>query len=82
MKVTKVKCNCTNGLPTYAFLFMLNTNIWTNIAPLRDKMLQNVSDLDFETSMSLKVKCESVFGLPIYAFLLMFISNRCPYSAT
>ncbi len=45
-------------------------------------MLQNLSDLDFETSMSLKVKCESVFGLPIYAFLLMFINNIWPNSAT
>ena len=44
---------------------MLNSNIWTNIAPLRDIMLQNLSDLDFETSMSLKVECESVFGQPI-----------------
>ncbi len=34
-------------------------------------MLHNLSDLDFETSMSLNVKCQSVFGLPIYAFLLM-----------
>ena len=42
-------------------------------------MLQNLSDLDFETSMSLKVKCESVFGLPIYAFFFMF---RVTYGVT
>ncbi len=62
---------------------MLNSNIWTNIAPLRDITLQNLSDLDFETSMSLKVKCERVFELPIYAFLfLMFIGKIWSNSAT
>ncbi len=39
-------------------------------------MLENLNDLDLETSMSLKVNCESVFGLPIYDFLLMFISKK------
>ncbi len=61
---------------------MLNSNIWTNIAPLRNIILQNVSDLDFDTSVPLKVKCESVFGLPKYAFLVMFISHIWPNSAT
>ena len=53
-------------------LLMLNSNIWTNIPPLRDIMLQNTSDFGFEISMLLKVKCESVFGLAIYGLLLMF----------
>ncbi len=35
-------------------------------------MLQNLSDLDFDLSRSLKVKCDSVIGLHIYGFLLMF----------
>ncbi len=77
MKITKVKCNC-NEIATHAFLLMLNSNIWTNIAI----MLQNLSDREFETSMSVKVKCESVFGFPIYAFLLMFISHIWPNPAT
>ena len=57
---------------------MLNSNIRTTIAPLRDSMLQNLNDIYFETSMSLKVKCESVFELPIYTFLPKFISNIWP----
>ena len=54
---------------------MLNSNIWPNSAPLQDIRLQNLSDLDFDLSRSLRVKCDSVIGLPIYAFLLMFSSN-------
>ena len=37
--------------------------------------LWNLSDLDFDLSMSLKVKYDSVIGLPIYGFLLVFNSN-------
>ncbi len=44
----------TNGLPTYEFLLMLNRNIHVlpNFVPLRDIMLQGVSDVDFDLSMS------------------------------
>ncbi len=56
--------------------------MWTSIAPLRDIRLQNLINLDFESSMLLKFKRESVFGLPTYAFLFMFISNIWPNSAT
>ncbi len=45
-------------------------------------MLQNLSDPDFETSISRNGICESVFGLPTYGFLLMFISHLWPNSAT
>ncbi len=37
--------------------------------------LQNLSDLDFDLSRSLKVKFDSAIGLPIYGFLFMFNSN-------
>ncbi len=32
----------------HAFLLMLNSNMWRNFPPLRDIMLQNLSDLDFD----------------------------------
>ncbi len=41
-------------------------------------MLQNVSDLEFDLSRSLKVKCEGAIRLTIYGFLLMFNSNIGP----
>ena len=60
---------------------MFNSNIWPNAAPLQVIRLQNLSDLEFDLSRSLKVKCDSVIGLPIYAFLLMFNSSIWPNSA-
>ncbi len=39
------------------------------LAPLQDVRLQNLSDLEFDLSRSLKVICNDVIGLPIYAFL-------------
>ncbi len=59
----------------YAFLLMFNSNLWRNSAPLQDIRLRNLSDLEFDLSMSLNGKCDSVIGLLIYAFLLMFNSN-------
>ncbi len=47
-------------------------------APLPDIMLQNLSDLTFHLSRSLKVKYDSVIGLPIYDFLLLSNSNIWP----
>ena len=52
-----------------------HVNIWPNSTPLRDTMLQNLSDLHFDLSMSLRGKFDSVIGLFLYAFLLMFNSN-------
>ncbi len=69
------------GLPIYAFLLMFNSNLWPNYAPSQDIRLQNVSDLEFHLSRSLKGKCDSVIELPIYAFLFMFNSNIWPNSA-
>ncbi len=42
---------------------------------------QNLSDLDFDLSRSLKVKCHGVIGLAIYGFLLMINSNIGPNMA-
>ncbi len=53
-----------------------------NTALLRDINLQNMSDLDFNLSRSLKVKCESAIGFPIYGLLLVFNSNIVPNSAS
>ena len=60
---------------------MFNSNIWPNSTPLQDIRLQNLSDLEFDLSRSLKVKCDDVIGLSLYAFLLMFNSNIWPDSA-
>ena len=43
-------------------------------------MFQNLSDLDFDLSISLKVKCDWVTGLPI-DFLVVSIGNIWPNSA-
>ncbi len=51
------------------------------LGPLQDIRLQNLSDLEFNLSRSLKVICDDVIGLPTYAFLLMFNSNLLPKSA-
>ncbi len=42
---------------------------------------QNLSDLDFDLSRSLKVKSDDVIELAIYGFLLMINSNIGPNSA-
>ncbi len=65
---SKVKCDRVIGLPIYGFLLMFNSNIRPNSAPLRDITcirLQNLGDLEFDLSRSLKVICDSVIGLPI-----------------
>ncbi len=48
---------------------------------LRDIMLQNLTEPDFDPSRSLKVKCDSVIGLPIYGFQVVSNSNIWPNSA-
>ncbi len=60
---------------------MFNSNIVRNSAPLRDIMLPNFGDLNFDLSMSLKVKCDCAIGLPIYGFQLMVNSNIWPNTA-
>ena len=65
-------------LAIYAFLLMVNSNILPNLVPLRDIRPQNISDLDFDLSRSLKVKCDGALALPIYGFLLMVNSNIGP----
>ncbi len=56
----------------YAFLLMLNSNIGSNQALLRDIRLGKLSDLYYDLSRSLMVKCESTIVPPIYGLLLMF----------
>ncbi len=55
----------------YAFLFVFNSNILPNSAPLRDKMLRNLSDFDIDLPRSRKVKCYIVIELTIYGFLVV-----------
>ncbi len=43
-----------------------------NSAHSQDIRLQNLSDLEFDLSWSLKVKGDGDIGLPIYGFLLFF----------
>ena len=61
--------------PYMGFLLMFNSNIEPNEAPLRDIRLQNLGDLAFDLSGSLKVKCNGVVGLRIYDFLIHVVSN-------
>ncbi len=56
---------------------MFNSNIWPNSAPLQDIRLQNLSDLEFDLSRSLKVKCDDVIGLVIHGFLLICTVITC-----
>ncbi len=56
----------------YAFLLMFNSNLWPYSVPLQDIRLQNLSDLEFDLSMSLKVKCHDIIGIAIHGFLLIY----------
>ena len=58
----------------YMDSLMFNSNIWLNSAHLQDIKLQNLNDLDFDLSMSLKVKCNGAIGLAHMVYsILMFI---------
>ena len=59
----KVKCDGGTGLPigVYDFLLVFNSNIRPNSAPLRYISFQNLSDLDFDFSRSLKSNMIDVF---------------------
>ncbi len=48
--------------------------------PYRSATTQNLCDLGFDLSRSLKVKSDDAVGLPIHGFLLMFNGNRGPNS--
>ena len=64
----------------YGFLLVFNSVvIWPYLAPLRDKSLQNLSDLKFDLSRILKVKSNGTDGLPIYEFRLCvtILVNLC-----
>ncbi len=74
----QIKCDGVIPLHIYGFLLMVNSNLWPNLAPLRDIRLWNPIDLDFDLWRSLKVKCHSVIGLTIHSFLLMDNSNIWP----
>ncbi len=52
----KVKCDGVTALPIHSFLVMVNSNKGPNLALLRDISLQNLGDLKFDLSRSLKVK--------------------------
>ncbi len=56
---------------------MFNSNIWPISAPLEDIRLQNLKDLEFDLSRSLKVKCDDVIGLAIHGFLLTYTVITC-----
>ncbi len=63
-----MNCGGAFGFHIYDFALMVNSNIWRNIVPLRDTAPQNVSDLEFDLSKSIKAKCDGGIGLPIYDF--------------
>ena len=50
----KIRCHKTNGLPiyVYGFLEVYNSNIWPNVAYLRERRFQNLSDIDIDFSRS------------------------------
>ncbi len=77
-KSPKVKLD----FPYMVFLFMFNSNIWPNLAPLRDIRLQNLSDHYFDLSRSLKVNVMVLLDSSYMWFvLLMFNSNIWPILA-
>ena len=47
-KLLKVKCDRVMGLSIYGFPLLLNSNIWTILAPLRDRGFENLSDFEFQ----------------------------------
>ncbi len=61
----KVKCDGAIGLTICGFLLMVNSNIWHSTALLRGISLQNMNDLEFDLSRSLKVKSNGAVELPI-----------------
>ena len=79
-----LKCHWMSHI--YGFLSMFNgfllicnrivTYIGPNMAPLRGVRLQNLGDLEFDFSRSLKVKSNGAVGLPMYDFLLVSNSNN------
>ncbi len=75
-KVTKVKCNRINGLPIYASLFMFNSNIWPNSAPLHDIKRRYLSDLDFDLQGHSRSKV-MVSLLSIYGFPMIYTVTKC-----
>ena len=64
----KDKCHSVIGFAIFAFILMVNSNIWPKLAALRDIRLRNLGDFDSDLSRLLKVKCDGVIGLPIYVF--------------
>ncbi len=70
--------------PIYSFPLRFTSKIWLILAHLRQNLLslQNLSDLDFDLSMSLKVKSDGAVGLtPHMPFPMVFNSNTWPNSA-
>ena len=55
---------------------VLNRNIWTKTASLRDESLQNLLDFIVDRSSSLKVKSNGVVGSPKYDFVVAF-NGKC-----
>ena len=75
----KVKFEWYHWTPDiYDFLLMFNSNIWLNMAPLRDTNPINSSDLECDLSRSLKHN--GAIRLPIYYILLMPYSNHMSIS--
>ncbi len=64
----KAKFDSAIGFPihVYGFLLMFNINIGPNKAPLLDISLQNLGDLEFDLSRSLKVESNGAIGAPLY----------------
>ena len=77
----KVKCEHAIRFLIYDFLLMFNSNTGPNKARYkasitqgltrRDTRLQNLGDLEFDLSRSLKVKSNGAVGCSIYDFLLV-----------
>ncbi len=79
----KVKSDDAVGstyMTSYQCLIVRYRDIWPNSAPLRDKNLRNLKDLEFDFSRSPKVTCNGVLGLPIHICLLVSNSNNMSIS--
>ncbi len=70
----RVKYEGVIGLPVCGFLFIFNSNIGLNWAPLRDIRLRNLNDLASDLSMTSNIKSDGIIRLTIYDFLLLYNS--------
>ena len=66
-----IKSNSAVANPMLDFLLVFNSQIWPHGATLREISLQNLSDIDFDFSRSLKVVYDSAMQLD-YLYMVYY----------